>query len=156
MTTLEGFLLSKDSLITLDGFLLSNVSFMTLDGLLLKYFVPLSIDFVSVSRTDFFGSISFGTLEPELVSSSTKVALDPVSEEERGVLLLLLLDRGFREKLSKLGWFRLKVPLLDCLRIKLSLLGCFKVQRLESLALALLRTCSKANCNWHSHFDNVS
>ena len=128
---------------------------MTLEGLLLKYFVPLSIDFVSVSRTDFF---SFAALEPWLFSSSTKVALDPVSEEVRA----LVLDRGFAEKLSKLAacllsvsklvaWFRLKVPLLDCFRVKLSLLGCFRMQRLESLALALLRTCSLANQYWHSY-----
>ena len=130
---LEGFLLSNESLMTLDGFRLSNVSFMKLERLLLKYFVPLSIDFVSVSRTNFFDSFSFETIESCLFSSSTKVALDPFAEEGA---------RFLTQKLSKLAWLRLKVPLLDCPRVKLLLLGCFRMLPLESLAVALLSTWS--------------
>ena len=132
---LEGFLLSNESLMTLDGFRLSNVSFMKLERLLLKYFVPLSIDFVSVSRTNFFDSFSFETIDSCLFSSSTKVALDPFAEEGA-----LFFDRFLTQKLSKLAWLRLKVPLLDCPRVKLLLLGCFRMLPLESLAVALLST----------------
>ena len=134
---LEGFLLSNESVMTLDGFRLSNVSFMKLERLLLKYFVPLSIDFVSVSRTNFFDSFSFETIDSCLFSSSTKVALDPFAEEGA-----LFFGRFLTQKLSKLAWFRLRVPLLDCPRVKLLLLGCFRMLPLESLAVALLSTWS--------------
>ena len=120
---------------TLEGFRLSNVSFMKLERLLLKYFVPLSIDFVSVSRTNFFDSFSFETIDSCLFSSSTKVALDPFAEEGA-----LFFGRFLTQKLSKLAWLRLKVPLLDCPRVKLLLLGCFRMLPLESLAVALLST----------------
>ena len=77
-----------------------------------------------------------------MFSSSTNVALDPLSDE-RSLFLFA------RKPKSKLAWFKLKVPTLDCFEVRLSLLCSLGMQRLESLALALLKTCSN---HQHKHF----